>query len=239
MNPVEWTAPVVAVAIAVTLSSVELLTKYQERNFREIFFSGPYLAFAGLNSIFCLVVYYALPGLGTVALEPTLATKLDQAPMVRAVAAGLGYLLVARSSILDLTVKGATLGVGFDGIYNSISQFLLRHHSKQINKKIRDGFAACYDRSPDEPLAFLQAARLLVSQDSESEQKSSERLRLMVTGEPAADQLCLSLYRLIRDLTIDESDAKAQIEGNRAEIKAHPQMAASLRQELEWLYRVP
>lgn len=233
----DWASPVVAVAIAVILSSVELLTKYQERNFREIFFSGPYLAFASLNAIFCLIVYFALPGLGTVALEPTLAAKLDSTPIVRAVAAGLGYLLIARSSILDLTVKGATLGVGFDGIYNSISQFLLRHHSKQINKKIRDGFTGAFNRSADEPLAFLQAARLLVGQDSDTERKNSERLRLMMTGEPMADQLCLSLYSLIRDLTIDEADAKAQIEGNRAEIKTNPHTAAILKEELAWLYR--
>ena len=236
MTLADWVFPVVAVAIAVTLSSVELLTKYQERNFREIFSSGPYLAFACLNAIFCLVVYYALPGLGTVALEPSLATKLELHSMLRAVAAGLGYLVIARSSIIDLTVKGATLGVGFDGIYNSISQFLLRHHSKQINKKIRDGFAATYNRLAGEPLAFLQSARLLVSQDSEVEQKNSERLRLMLTGEPTGDQLCLSLYRLIRDLTTDEADAKAQIEGSRTEIAANSQLAAALKDELPWLF---
>lgn len=236
MSLAEGVAPIVAVAIAVTFSSVELLTKYQERNFREIFSSGPYLAFAGLNALFCLVVYYVLPGLGSVALEPALAARLESHSMVRAVSAGLGYLVIARSSIIDLTVKGATLGVGFDGIYNSISQFLLRHHSKQINKRIRDGFAATYTRQAGEPLAFLQSARLLVSQDSEVEQKNSERLRLMLTGEPTGDQLCLSLYRLIRDLTTDEADARSQIEGSRSEIAANPHLAATLKAELPWLY---
>src|SRR5437762_3497689 len=88
----------VAVLIAVILSSIELLTRYQGRTFSEIFCSWHYVWFALLNAVFCFLVYWALPYLGNLVVEPKLAGSINDG-LIRALTAGLGYLVIARLSV--------------------------------------------------------------------------------------------------------------------------------------------
>lgn len=125
-----------AIFIAVALSSVELLTKYDARTLREIFYSPYYFGFALLNGLCCFLFYWALPHLGGIVMKSDLLSSTSH-PLVRSIAAGLGYLLIVRTSILDLKTprSNQTLGIGFDGIYNSLAQYLLKQHSKAVREK--------------------------------------------------------------------------------------------------------
>lgn len=145
-----------AVAIAVILSSVELLTKHQSRSLREIFASGYYVGFALLNAFFCFLVYWTLPWLSGALFNAQLPIDVDTG-LGRALAAALGYLVVARLSILDITTKtGETYGAGFDAIYNGVAQYLLRHHNRRLRRAMRADFFTLYDEVGFP--AFLAAA---------------------------------------------------------------------------------
>jgi hypothetical protein len=231
-----WGYGLVAVGLAVAVSSVELLTKYQDRTVREIFFSRYYLAFAFLNSLFCFLVYWSLPSLGALAIKSELVTSL-QGPLVRAVTAGLGYLIIARTSILDINVRGETLGLGFDGIYNAIAQYLLRHHEKQLKKSTRIEFTKVYRSVTDAPAVFLGAARLLKADaQGEERQRIQDDLNLCLDGNPPGDMLCLSLYLLIRNYTAGSDEAEALILQKEEDLKGNPHQASLLKKELGWIY---
>jgi len=232
-----WGYGLVAVSIAVTFSSVELLTKYQSRSLREIFLSPYYLGFALLNAFFCFLVYWGLPALGNLAIKSDLLTTL-KGPLVRAITAGLGYLVIARASILDIRVRGETLGVGFDGIYNAIAQYLLRHHNQGLRRQLRTDFSEIYRELPtDAPVFFLGAARLLpVQAEGDEKQRMEDELRLSLTGKPAADRLCFSLYLLIRNYTANVTDAKDLILDQKKELEKNSSQAGLLKRELDWIY---
>lgn len=241
MDGAFWGYGLVAVLIAVLASSVELLSKYQARSPREIFFSWYYVSFASLNALACFLVYWAIPALGGVAVKSEILPSLNQ-PLIRAITAGLGYLLIARASILDITVRGATLGVGFDGIYNSVAQYILSHHAKAVRRKIIEDFRQVYGSTHDPPVVFLSAARHMAISHAETNEQRVEirdRLDLALRGNPPPANLCLTLYLLIRDYTADRVDAQSLIRDQQAELEKSLQEAARLRQELFWIYQAP
>lgn len=199
-----------AVLIAVVLSSVELLTKHQSRSLGEIFGSIFYFYFALLNAVFCFLVYWALPGLSGTVLEANLPIDIKSG-LGRAVAAGLGYLVIARLSILDVTTKaGETYGAGFDAIYNAFAQYFLRHHSGRIRKTIRDDFFKVYSDLEHTPEAFVDAAKLLSTQLEAAEKAQyEERLKLaLASPEDRVAERSLSLYQLIRDHTTSQQETE-------------------------------
>jgi hypothetical protein len=110
-----WGYAAVAILIAVSLSSLELLTKYRTRKLGEIFLSRYYLLFALLNALFCFLVYWAVPYL-KMQIDSNFVSAGDP-PLVHALVAGFGYLVIARTSLLDIrTQAGKPVGVGFDAI---------------------------------------------------------------------------------------------------------------------------
>jgi hypothetical protein len=213
-----WLYGVLAVTIAVVLSSVELLTKYQSRNLREIFFSRYYGLFALLNAVFCCLVYAVLPHLSKAVVNTELAAALGDGPS-RALTAGLGYLLIARLSFLDITTRsGETYGAGFDGIYNAFAQYLLRHHSGQMRKAIRDDFFTVFKPgSGAEEQVFTNAANLLYKQMEAAQQAEfKERLDLALAGDAGTEaERCLPLYELIRNYTTGNAEAEDLIQKQR------------------------
>lgn len=90
-----WGYGALAALIAVVFSSIELLTKNQARELREILVSPYYFGFALLNAAFCFVVYWSLPSLGEVAIKSDLLSSMNK-PLARALTAGFGYLLLAQ-----------------------------------------------------------------------------------------------------------------------------------------------
>lgn len=203
-----------AVAIAVSLSSVELLTRYQSRSIREIFWSRHYLFFAVLNAVFCSLVYWALPYLTGIVVKPDLATTVDQG-LVRAIAAGLGYLVIARSSILDITTKdGATYGTGFDAIYNGLAQYLLEHHRRQMRKAISDAFKQVYQAAANERDVFKHAASMVMAGLDTAEEQAEFKARLDLADANFPNHIpeyCFTVYQLIRDYTTGPEEAASRI----------------------------
>lgn len=231
-----WGYGLLASFIAVVFSSVELLTKYQARGLREIFLSWHFVGIAVLNALFCFLVYWAFPFLGSIAIKSDLLSSMNQ-PLSRALIAGLGYLLIARTSILDITVRGETLGVGLDAAYKVVAQYLLRHHSLGMRRKIRRDFHAVYKGQPNDAIVFLGAAQLLMAQLSDAEKTEFEKSRnLALHGQPPADALCLTLYVLIRDYAADREDAETHINAKRNELEQNTQLVGALKRELPWLY---
>lgn len=216
MNFSFWLYGLLAVFIAVALSSVELLTKHQSFSPREIFASGYYLGFASLNAIFCFLVYWVLPGLSESLLHTDLPLKIDEG-LGRSLAAGLGYLVIARLSILDMTTRtGETYGAGIDGIYNGFAQYCLRRLNGRIREQTRNDFFQVYGDIP--PEAFVQAARLL-SRELEGAEKTKydERLKLALAApEEQVTERCLSLYLLIRNHTTSKAEAERVIRNLQA-----------------------
>jgi len=224
-----------AALIAIVLSSIELLTKYQARNLREIFFSSYYVGFALLNGLFCFLVYWSLPFLGSVAIKSDLLSSINQ-PLSRALVAGFGYLLIARTSILDVTVRGETLGVGFDAAYKTVAQYLLRHHNAELNRGTREAFREVY-AGPADDIVFLNSIKLLIAQQLDNDKiPFQNQLSLALDGNPPSDVLCLTLYNLLRELSTGKDDVKKQIETARTGLENNDQLAARLKEELPWLY---
>ena len=115
---VDWTfigCAFLAVVIALSFSSIELLTKYQSRSLREIFCSRYYVWFAFLNALFCFLVYLALPFIevGLKFGSNSNPVSLGEQPL-RAIVAGFGYLVIARMSLPHIkTSTGEPIGVRF------------------------------------------------------------------------------------------------------------------------------
>jgi hypothetical protein len=150
------------------------------------------------------------------------------------VIAGLGYLLIARSSILDVTVKGTTRGLGLDIAYQTMAEFLLGHHRRRIRRALRKDFMQVYTNSPDDPIVFLAATELLLTQTEGNErQEVEDKLTLALQGNPPADALCLLLYLLIRDMT-DREDARETVKRQRNQLTQSS--AEPLKARLPWLY---
>jgi hypothetical protein len=208
-----------AIAIALSLSSVELLTRYHSRGVREIFFSPYYLLLALLNAVSCFLVYWALPHLSQVVIRTEFASSVDQG-LVRALVAGFSYLVIARMSILDITTKnGTTSGVGFDAIYNGFAQFLLNQHRRQMRRAMRDDFQAVFQpASANEPDIFTKAASLVMAGlDTAKEQTDFkdhlDRAKTNFANDPPS--YCYTIYRLIRDYTTGPQEVAEQIQKSR------------------------
>jgi hypothetical protein len=230
-----WLWGLLAVAIALLLSSIELLTKYQARSPREIFGSRYYAAFAALNSTLCFLVYCLLPHFKDVVKS----TLWDEA-WFRSVAAGLGYLVIARTSILDIKTKtGEPVGVGLDVIYSGLAQYILNWHEKTVNRLVRTDFQNAYNsQNPgDEPIVFLSAVEAIKAGLSQEQQAECDRRRtLVLSGDPNGLMVCAVLYRLIRDYSAGPGDAKGIIDGERNQVRNDAQLATNLKRRLTWLY---
>lgn len=225
----------VAVTIAVVASSMELLSKYQARSFREIFFSPYYLLFAFLNALFCLIVYWALPYLGGIMVRDELLPSLEN-PLVRAIIAGLGYLVIARSSLLDITIRGQTVGVGFDGIYSTMAQYLLRHHDMRLRKKMRDEFLRAFSYYRTRPHVFLGAVKLLLPQlDIEDKEEVEGALARLKEGKASSVDFCFGLYLLLREYIGGAESVEALLTQVEEEIKSDPSYDKMLKEEISWL----
>jgi hypothetical protein len=189
-----------------------------------------------LNALFCFLVYLAVPYL-KIEINSNFIS-VGNPPLVRALVAGFGYLVIARTSLLDIrTPAGEPVGVGFDFVYNGVAQYLLSFHAKWMKKKIRDDFFQVFlVEEKYEPLVFLSAAKIVIAQAlAADEQKAlTERLKLG-DGLPATDY-CFYLYNLIRDNSTNVEDAAKQIEDHRSQIAKNPQRTADLLEELSWIY---
>lgn len=226
----------VAVIIAVVASSMELLSKYQARSFREIFFSPYYILFALLNAFFCLIVYWALPHIGGVVVRSELLPSLEN-PLVRAIVAGLGYLIIARSSLLDITIRGQTVGVGFDGIYSTMAQYLLRHHDMRLRRKMRDEFLRAFSRYKTKPHVFLGAVKLLFPQlDIEDREEVEETLARLKEGRANLADFCFGLYLILREYTDGAESVETLLSQVEEAIESDPSYDKRLREEISWLF---
>lgn len=226
----------IAVIIAVVASSMELLSKYQARSFQEIFFSPYYIFFALLNALFCGIVYWALPYLGGVLVRSELLPSLEN-PLVRAIVAGLGYLVLARTSLLDITIRGQTIGVGFDGIYSTLAQYLLRHHDMRIRSKIRKEFLTVFSRYRAKPHVFLGAVKLLFPQlDIEDREEAEEALARLKEGKANPIDFCFGLYLLLREYTEGAESAETLLSQVEEAIDSDPSYDKRLKEEISWLF---
>ena len=216
-----WLYGLVAVAIAVVLSSLELLTRYRSRGLWDIFWSRHYACFALLNAAFSFLVYWVLPHLSNIVVKPEFSGTVDQG-LVRAVAAGLGYLIIARTSMLDITTKGgSTFGVGFDVVYNGLAQYLLDHHRRQMRKTMRDEFQTVFQprNAPERDVFKRTATMIMAGLDVAEDQRAfKERLDLSEANFPTATdtaEYCFTVYQLIRDFTTGPEEASQRLAGSR------------------------
>lgn len=224
-----------AIIIAVVASSMELLSKYQARSFREIFFSPYYLYFALLNALFCALVYWSLPYISNILVRSELLPPLEN-PLVRAIVAGLGYLLIARTSLLDITVRGQTVGIGFDGIYSTVAQYLLRHHDMRLRRKMRDDFLKAFYRYRDKPQVFIGAIKLLMPQlEIEDREEAEAILARLKTGKVNIVDFCFGLYLLLREYTGGAESVDHLLSHVEEAMKFDPNYEKSLRDEIQWL----
>jgi hypothetical protein len=208
-----------AVIIALTLSTLELLTRYRSRSLREVFRSQYYLFFALLNSVFCFLVYWALPYLSQGVIKTELSGSVDKG-LIRALVAGLSYLVIARMSILDITTKdGTTYGAGFDAIYTGFAEYLLDHHRREMRQRMRKDFENVYMLvSTNQKETFKKAATgVMTGLDAGKDQSDfKNRLDLAEANFANAEpDYCFSIYHLIRDYTTGAEEAKNRIAPGR------------------------
>jgi hypothetical protein len=165
---------------------------------------------------------------------------LGEQPLIRAIVAGFGYLVIARTSVLDIkTSTGEPIGVGFDFIYNGVAKYILNFHEKQLKKKIREDFFTVFrvDQA-NAPIVFLSTVNLLISQASTADEEKLLRDALLrAQGQPAIEY-CSYLYQLIRDRSTNAKDATDHIQEQRAILANDANRSAELRKQLNWLFPV-
>jgi uncharacterized membrane protein len=108
-----------------------------------------------LNAVFCFLVYWALPLLKIDINSKPLS--LEDHPLIRALVAGFGYLVIARTSFLDLkTSTGEPIGLGFDFIYSGLAKYILNFHAKELKAKLYEDFKTVFrvDQA-NAPIVFL------------------------------------------------------------------------------------
>ncbi len=224
-----------AIVIAVVASSMELLSKYQARSLREIFFSPYYLLFALLNALFCALVYWALPYVGGLVVRSEFLSAVEN-PLVRALVAGLGYLVIARTSLLDITVRGQTIGIGFDAIYSTTAQYLLRHHDMRLRRKMREDFMRTFSLYRTRPHVFLGAVKLLLHQlDIENREEAEAILARLKEGKADLLNFCFGLYLLLREYTGGADSAASLLSQVDETVKSDPSYEKVLKDEIQWL----
>ncbi len=218
-----------AVIIAIVASSMELMSKYQARTIGEIFFSPYYFFFVLLNAVFCTLVYWALPYISGILVRSEFLPSLEN-PLVRAITAGLGYLVIARTSLLDINIRGQTVGIGFDGIYSTLAQYLLRHHDLRLRRKMWEDFQKAFSSYP--PHIFLGAVKLLMRQLSEYDREEFETtLARLKSGQPKSLDFCYGLYILLREYTEGREGAEAFLSQLNEVLKSDPSFEKTLREE--------
>lgn len=228
---------VLAVSIAVLATSGELLSKYPTRSLREIFYSRYYFGLVVLNAFFCAVFYAFLPNLSGLVVDSQASGSISENPGVRALVAGLGYLVLARTSVMDVKFRGETFGVGGDAIYNACAQYVLRRLLLSINRNIREEWRKNYEGpGKDEQVTFLQAIETLCSQKNpEEKSRLQDSIALIIKNGQPGDEggVCLGLYTLIRDNTEDAAEANTEI------TKARGELAQNLIRKTELKKRFP
>lgn len=228
---------VLAVAIATVMSSIELISKYPTRSIAEIFGTKAYFAFIVLNAAFCAVFYAAIPYLTGLTVSSELSKTFTDSALARSIIAGFGYLILARTSVLDLKIKGETLGVGGDMIYNVLAQYILRRHSLSITRSIRAACRTVYTAGTGDGAAFLHAVESLANQktDAEERRRLADNIALIVKDAKVLGEydVCLALYTLIRDNTVSADEARDLIVDARADLKKDEARKTELERRLK------
>jgi len=235
----DWIGSIFAVLLALTVSSMELLTKYEAKKFREIFCSSYYWAgFVPLNVIFSAAFYWALPYLSKLMLTSALTTNLEN-PALRAIIAGLGYLILVRTSIVDLKIGNETQGIGFDIIYKRLSGYVLRHHRSAIRKKEEALFYKLYAEFKD-PLVYLGATEMLLGRlhdDSNTVIKAEIQtvIDALVREKFPGYTTCYKLYIALLEASPEYHELQNWLHQAQEQIETDPVFRQNLTRTLEWL----
>jgi len=234
-----WIGGIFAVLLALVVSSLELLTKYEAKKFREIFGSPYYWAgFVPLNVVFSAAVYWALPHLSKLVLTSDLTTNLEN-PVLRALIAGLGYLILVRTSIVDLKIGDETQGIGFDLLYKSIAGYVLRHHKNAIRRREEALFNKLYAEFKD-PRVYLGATEVLLARfhdDNNATFKNEIRaiINALVGEKPPGYTTCYKLYTTLLEASTEYREIQNWLQQAQTQIETDPVFQQKLTRTLEWL----
>jgi len=234
-----WICGIFAVFLALIVSSMELLTKYEAKKFKEIFGSPYYWAgFVPLNAVFSAAVYWALPYLSKLALTSALTTNLEN-PVLRALVAGLGYLILVKASIVDLKIGNETQGIGFDILYKRVSGYVLRHHENAIRRREEALFRELYAEFND-PRVYLGATEMLLARlrnDSNAVFKAEIRtvVNALVGEKPIGYTTCYKLYTTLLEASTDTFELQNWLHQAQEQIETDPVFQQKLTRTLEWL----
>jgi hypothetical protein len=234
-----WICGIFAVLLALIVSSLELLTKYEAKKFKEIFGSPYYWAgFVPLNAVFSAAVYLALPYLSKLVLTSDLTTNLEN-PVLRALVAGLGYLIIVRTSIVDLKIGNETQGIGFDILYKRIAGYILRHHETAIQRREEALFDQLYVEFKD-PRIYLGAAEMLLARlrdDSSIVIKNEIRavINALVGEKPPGYTTCYKLYKTLLEASTEYHELQKWLQQAQTQIETDPAFQQKLTRTLDWL----
>lgn len=231
-----WICGIFAVLLALTVSSLELLTKYESKRFKEIFGSVYYWAgFVPLNAIFSTAVYLALPYFSKLVLTSALTTNLEN-PVFRAITAGLGYLILVRTSIIDLKIGNEMQGIGFDILYQRIAGYVLRHHERAIRRQEEALFASLYANFKD-PRVYLGATRIVLERLSDADLRSQIQavINALVGEKPPGYIICYKLYKTLLEASTEASDLRNWFQEAQTQIENDSLFQQELTRTLQWL----
>jgi hypothetical protein len=93
----------------------------------------------------------------------------------------LGYLLIARTSILDIKMpSGEPYGVGLDAAYKAVARYFLNSHERHLKKKLRDEFYEVFRADQvNAPIVFLSTVNYLLSQGSPPDEERAVKDELL------------------------------------------------------------
>ena len=195
-----------AIALALAITSSEILTKYEGKLLKHIVNRYLFL-YLSINAFLASVVYLILPDVASFLLSEKIASAVQSDSRIRALIAGFGYALALRSKLTDINIGENKIPAGFDIIYQALSRYLLRHTERAIQiKEIQILQRVCeYFQDID---TYLKALRFIKVTAVNERNVLSTQIQEIIDSQEDNDTKCVSLAKILLDRLGSEEEVR-------------------------------
>jgi hypothetical protein len=152
--------------------------------------------------------------------KPEWLTKVATDGWTRALVAGLGYLTVARTKIIELKGASGPVPIGFEYLYTTFTKWLMTKHIHRINTGLQNDFITLYQQVPD-PVAYAMAAAF-IRQDIGDKQQFDSQLAVVKTTVWGPLDVCGGVYRVLCKHCSSRTRVAEIVAFQHAEISRNP-----------------
>ncbi|MFB3921097.1 MAG: hypothetical protein ACE145_05210 [Terriglobia bacterium] len=193
-----------AVTIALALTTSELLTKYRSHIFRD-FLNLYFFVYLSLNGFFAVLAYLAIPRFSDAVVKGSLEHSL---------LAGFGYALVLRTKLITITIRGQDFAVGPELLYTGLINYMGFHLANKIQARHDQLRRKLLDAFPD-PVLFETALNIKVSEISDAQlRRDTEAARdAILNSKLGPTEKVYGIVKLLLDLDPDERSLTDFLQG--------------------------